>query len=403
MGTTVALEIDIAECLNRTIASVCRRQYGGSLKSLVLTGSLARNEATICDSGSGAVVLGDAEFLLIFHDAFRLPSAHAIVDLERTAERALDASGIRCRVTFSAAYPRYLSRMRPHIFAFELRSCGKVVTGDREILALIPDFDPRSIPREDAWRLLSNRIVEQCAMLADQQDGADVLSQSWAYATVKLYLDMAASWLVFMGAYAPTYKERERRVEELARRRPAGIQPFPLEEFASDVKRATDFKLNPSAYEQPVGREFWWSAAERAQRLWIWEIAKLRGEPVGEFLPPDKAGDLRIQSLCSRLRGWAYVARRQQWVRSWRDWPRWLRLARHGSPRELVYWSAFGTFFRIWNRSGWTMPLPKREWNRLEAVLPVIPLCQVDEEPEWRQLAREIEWNYQRFLVETRA
>ena len=48
-----------------------RDRYGGDLRALILTGSMARGEETIVERDGVQRVLGDAEFLLIFHDSAR--------------------------------------------------------------------------------------------------------------------------------------------------------------------------------------------------------------------------------------------------------------------------------------------------------------------------------------------
>src|ERR1035441_7202669 len=48
-----------------TMAALCREQVGSNLRALVLTGSLARDEASVQLREGEVHVLGDADFLLV--------------------------------------------------------------------------------------------------------------------------------------------------------------------------------------------------------------------------------------------------------------------------------------------------------------------------------------------------
>jgi len=49
------------------------RAFGNSLRAIVVTGSLARGEETVELESGYKIVLGDAEFLLVFHPNVALP------------------------------------------------------------------------------------------------------------------------------------------------------------------------------------------------------------------------------------------------------------------------------------------------------------------------------------------
>ena len=70
-------------------------------------------------------------------------------------------------------------------------------------------------------------------------------------------------------------------------------------------------------------------------------------EFAAEALPDRALLDALVagRSAADRVRGWLHVVRRCGWHRSWRLWPRWVRLARRGSPRYLVYAAACQTLF----------------------------------------------------------
>lgn len=140
------------------------------LRALVLTGSLAREEGTVTLDREHCRVQGDAEFLAVFADGARRPAASAMRATAAQIQAALRERRISCPITLSAVAEGYLRALRPAIFAYELRSCGRVVWGDPTVLRLIPELNARDVPMEDAWRLLCNRIIEQVEAMPSPAD-----------------------------------------------------------------------------------------------------------------------------------------------------------------------------------------------------------------------------------------
>lgn len=144
-------------------------------------------------------------------DAGGLPDREQLAGVERRIEGDLLDQGVTADVSLTAVGLGYLRWLPPHIFGYELQLTGRVLWGDATILRQIPPIHRQQIPAEDAWRLLANRILE---LLPTALAGR--AKASWspedAYPWVKLHLDMATSYLVFRGAYAPTYTARAGRL-----------------------------------------------------------------------------------------------------------------------------------------------------------------------------------------------
>ena len=412
-GCVDASPTQAAEMIRQQSARLSAEHYGRRLRSVVVTGSLAREEATFLADLSALRLLGDAEFLLIFEDDAELPTEQDVRDLCHGIEENLRAQHhVVAHIALSAGKSRYLSALEPHIFAFELRECGQVVWGDRGVLALIPSFRASDIPLEDAWRLLANRIVEHLEVVAKSGGRRDV-SRETRYRSVKLYLDMATSLLIFAGAYAPTYRRRAELLDQLARReQSAGSWPFALCDFADRVAHSTRLKLGPigpgstsASIDGDAGAMLdWREAVAYARRLWCWELARLTG------VDPD-LGDralmrrwMRSQPLQTRVRGWLYVARRSGWWRSWPAWYRWTELVRRGSPRYLVYASAAELLFALSESLGSNDGPGSVSVDGLTELVPVRRASGASGgSTAWEGLAADIAWNYQQFLVDTRA
>jgi hypothetical protein len=336
------------------VVSHCTRAFAGRLEAIVLTGSFARGEGTVRSTGDGWEVGGDAEFLLVFQAQAPLPDLR---QPRRDVESSLAGENVFVKIDLAAVHPSYLRNLQPHMFSYELHECGKVVWGDEGVLKQIPAFTAADIPLEDAWRTLMNRSIE---LLGAEPDQAP-------YRTVKLYLDMASSLLLFAGAYAPTYRERARRLRTLR-----DDLPFSIEEFAAAVEQCTEWKLGGGG-EVPEG------ALTCARALWRWELVRLTGAAASASNCALMRAWMRKQPLAARLRGWLFVARRLGAAGTLKSVLRWLPRLWQASPRYWVYQAA----------SALLMDGAREIWLPVRAP--------------GRDPASDILWNYKQFLVETRA
>jgi hypothetical protein len=378
---------------------VAVERFGGRLGAVVLTGSLARDEATIVEDSRGARVLGDAEFLAVFADGGAMPLESELRALEAAVSARL-APAIDCPISVGGVGTAYLRGLRPHIFGYELRTCGQVIHGDPAVLELIPSFGARDIPREDAWRLLCNRIVEYLEVVTAAVPLGGPPAADLRYRTAKLGLDLATSWLVFVGAYRPTYQDRAAAVRELADAGAADA-PFDLRAFADDVAACTAFKMEGAA---PLDRFIEMSSRVRrnARALWRWELARLAGVPAAASDAAIMARFMSRQSVGARLRGWAFVARHARGRAGARRWSRWAQVL-GAPPRLRVYAVASELFFLLEDTT--TEPVVSTEtMTRWRRTLPVVsPEGPAPERPDWRRLAADVVWNYREFLVGTQA
>lgn len=401
--TTMALVNVICDETARTCESKC----AGAWRAVVLGGSLSRDEGTFVCESDGHRLLGDAEFFLVTKDS-RIPAGTDLVRrLSAEIEGSLTRRGLVAHVELTPVDSRFLRTLPRRILGYELKKCGRVIAGEPDVLSIVPDFEPAEILLEDAWRLLANRIAEQLDATDLLQSGSRELPESLYYRTIKLYLDMATSLLVFLGAYRPSYRERAGSLSQLAEKRAArGVEtPFPLGAFSEIVNACTELKLRGlSASEEPLGVdahptiEFWERAVSYAKRLWHWELQRLTGAA-------DDSRDLTkqwadMQPMTKRLRGWAYVARACGWARGSRHWPRWLVLSRRGSPRLLVYSAATEFLFCLpaLIKSGQSGSTEAASMN-----LGHLPIEEIREKKSysWKELAAEIAMNYHQFVEGT--
>jgi hypothetical protein len=397
----------LGERVAQETAAMCVQRFGSGLRAVILTGSLARGEGTLSSDGTPGKLASDAEFILVLGDSVPLPKLAEMMRLTGDIEQRLAVSGVRCHLALSCAHDDFLLKMQPHIFAYEMKLCGKIIVGEANILSLIPPFIPAMIPLEDAWRLVSNRMVEMAEVLAATDSvGVGPVPPGVLYRTLKLYLDMATSLLLFAGAYAPSYQERCKKLHAVVEKEQnLGAVPFALDKFLRAVDHCTALKLSPAgAVEGFVDWEWVSSACQLASLLWIWELQRITGSDTALSATQLCLQLAQQRTIAARVRGWLYVLRRRGWHRSAGEWPRWLRLARHASPRYWLY-AATGQLF-LWQGDvllGCIGPsLNSTSLGLLRNCLPMLPPDAPAESRDGKEIAREIAWNYHQFLEETR-
>ncbi len=393
--------MSLRSSIGETAARYFANRYPSGLRALILTGSMARGEATAIEEDGLCRVLGDAEFLLIFErSAGQLPAAAVITADCVSVEERLRRSGIACSVGADRAYPEYLCSMKPHIYGYELKSCGQVLRGDGTILSLIPPFTAGDIPYEDGWQLLMNRLIELMKPAAELRVNRNPVCKDVQYRTAKVYLDMATSLLLFLNAFEAGYDARRRRLEQLAE-----IQegPFPMGSFAERVAEATDYKLGRRGGDCFGRCDDLKEAVGWSHRLWRWELARLTQSEGASGVSDERlcARWIESQSMRCRLQGWLSQFRKPILRRDPYSWPRWVAAMGTASPRYGVYRVASKVIFQLpellsgdVERDSW--------WREINRELPLRRGI-VPGEPAWRQLCRNVVWNYEQLLIGTRA
>ena len=337
---------EVVQKICDVVDAECKTAFGNRVISLIVTGSAARGEATIVNSGDGWKLLGDAEFLIVVKDTAESADARRTESVKRESESKLRRQGIEISIDLAVVQVSYFKRLPPYIFSYELRVCGRVISGDPGVLELIPKFTASDISREDAWRLLCNRMIEQLEFVVDLERSPEQLTARLHYATVKLYLDMATSYLAFLGGYAPTYRERSERLAKLATE-PNNEAPFSVSKFAARVAECTAWKLTGDEAGRDSRVELWREAIRDMRRLWRWQMIQLTNERTDLTIAGLSACFARQQKPAQRLRGWISLVKRRGLLKSSPQWPRWIRLASYSTPRYLVYQAAAEVAFRL--------------------------------------------------------
>jgi hypothetical protein len=370
----------------RLIAEAVRNQA----RAIVLTGSMSRGETTLQNEGAVWRVLGDATFLVVFDG----PVARQLAELERKIHRNLLTEGVNCKVVIVTSTADNLRAMKPHIYAYELKERGVVVWGDNNTLSLIPPFAAAEIPKEDGWWLLCNRMIEQIETAAASSNFNDDCT-AVRYRIAKLYLAMAACYLLVTGRYEPSYQSRAARLREIAKT-DSTPAPICLRRFSELVSLCTDLKLHGEMAVSLTHFPRWPNAVADAEAIWRWALAGITGLDVSVGREQLLGAVAREQSILARGKGWARVAyvRRSRLAR---EGIRWARMAVSSSPRYLVYGAASELLFMTQE------PISPNS-DQLAAVIEKLPISSKSSKQElsWNDVANQVADNFHALLENNR-
>lgn len=364
---------------------------GPKVRAIVLTGSLSRGEVTLQWDGSVWRVLGDATFLIVFEHSVEFN----VANLEQEIHHQLLRQGVNCKVVIVTSTAENLRAMKPHIYAYELKERGVVVWGDENALSLIPAFGPSAIPKEDGWWLLCNRMIEQIETAAATSTFDDDCT-AVRYRIAKLYLAMAACYLLVIGRYEPSYQSRAERLKQIAETDPSAPAPLSMPRFSQLVSCCTDLKMHGEIGISLKDFPSWADAVADAEVIWRWAIAEIQGGNANLGRKQLLAGLASSQSIRGRAKGWlrATVSHRSGVAR---EWHRWARLVLSSSPRYLVYGAASELFFM-------TQDPASAKNDQLAKVVKDLPISlhAPEDNLTWDAVARHVAYNFHALLENNR-
>src|ERR1700691_5957738 len=89
----------------------CKAVFGNRVISLIVTGSAARREATIVNSGNGWKLLGDAELLVVVKDTAEIVDARCTDRVKRESETKLRGEGIEVSIDLAVVEVSYFKKL----------------------------------------------------------------------------------------------------------------------------------------------------------------------------------------------------------------------------------------------------------------------------------------------------
>lgn len=391
--------------------------------AIVLTGSLSRGEGSVVCNNGALHLNSDIEAFFVHQSLWSQDKISVIKDLSEEINNHLKGQNVFCKVEFAPILWGSFLRFKPTIFAFELKTMGKVLWGDGSALSLIKPFPSSDIPKWDAFDLVNNRIIEHLTAFQDILYGqsTDIQQQEQAaYSLIKMYIDMATALLVFLGQYEPTYKARARRFHNVGRH----LQNTPLEPclpgLIEMVERCTDFKL----YQRSSARDFfrhidssgpvesnygfnfynqlllkeWEKLSLYVKPIWIWMANKTTQGDYTEDIYALASRILRQEPLIKRFRGWARlcVGLKRANRLSELQFNRLLNGLTLGSPEGIIRCLGAMLYLHIHKLKG-TRSTDKETLSYIKRKLPYCYANYSVHEVTPSQLIKEIGYNYIKF------
>lgn len=223
----------IEEHIKMICYEICKSAKG--VDSIILYGGYGRNE--------GSLILRENNTLYPYndYDVLIISDSEICAKQIKNIKRNL-LSRIEIRwIDLSQMTIKYLRKMRPSIFNYDLKYGSKVIYGNKYILENIPEINPTKIPFEEANILFKTRLWTFLGSLDEKGFSCEVGGENSRFfrnQMAKAILSIVDICLLQKGSYHFSYKERVKRFKKI----------FPKkEELCSLCDWALSEKLNPSA------------------------------------------------------------------------------------------------------------------------------------------------------------
>ncbi|MEM2507143.1 MAG: hypothetical protein QXF61_08900 [Nitrososphaeria archaeon] len=223
-----------------------------SPKSIIISGSFGRGEATVIEENGRLKFLSDCEVILIpYKWVFNRRR------LDEFEEEFYRRTGIKIEIwgftpTIYLLVPFMKKRIKPSIANYDLKYGSKVIYG-KNYLEKIPSFKPEDIPLWEGIKLILNRMAEALEHFSPHRPTDEMV-----FWTDKIVLACQDALLLTIGKYTPSYKERNRIFKEsISKFNFSCVQA--LANFAVD---ATNRKLN-TLNSTPHDKERYWFQVSR--------------------------------------------------------------------------------------------------------------------------------------------
>lgn len=341
-------------------------------RALLLTGSLARGESRWQRAGDRWLLAGDADLITVV--ASRNAARRYVSGLHEHLAAALEEAGVHADLSLGLMDPRALRRLPASIFTLELTTCGRILWGEPEVLRWAPRCTPAQIPREDAWRLLNNRIVE-CLAAVVEPNPAERLNR----ALDKLHAAIADSWLLFTGRYALGACQRLRRMESALAAGNGGLPWTHTPSLLASLRRAAargPLPTEPRPTEATLRR-----LAAQTESAWTWELHQLGAERLSDAARRKEAGGGSLAWLAAAHAASNHQTRLRCLSRAMRP--------NAPSPRYCVYAAAAACWF--------SYPRLTDDARRAAARMPCPPPIGAG----WEAVAAAIASNYRQWIEHT--
>ena len=232
-------------------------------KSIILTGSFGRGEATVVEENGKLKFLSDCEIILIpykwIFDRWK------INEFERDF---YEKTGLKVEIwgftpTLYLCFPLINYKMKPTVASYDLKYGSKVIYG-KDYLKKIPNFRPEDIPLWEGVKLILNRMAEAMEYFSLEDP-----SQEMVFWTDKIVLACQDALLLSLRKYHPSLRRRN----ELFRKHFFTFKEIEIKNLLYMATNATERKLSGKIHViDPLN--YWFSASEVANKVFRYIIKK---------------------------------------------------------------------------------------------------------------------------------
>jgi hypothetical protein len=304
---------DLEQIVQGTVDAIAQYPVVG----LILTGSVARGEGTmVLDRGGISRWLSDIEFQVVL-DGDQSVHLNEVDATLNSLQRAINIDPLNFRrgikVSFTSILADQIARLRPSIFAREMLEHGKLVWGQPERVQ-VPIWwreGRKEIPYLDAFRLLSNRIIQQVDARFRWQYSDESATQA-PYTLSKFWIELVTSLSVFIGCYRTSYRERQRAVEDYFKSN-ADVLGNATQLLIDRLRQAMLVKFGRTT-ALPCSEKEFRDSAYVAGLVWELEVHRMLGDSrvsINADEPSKIVTALkRLEPHAQRARDWARLLRR---------------------------------------------------------------------------------------------
>jgi hypothetical protein len=245
-------------------------------KSIILSGSFGKGEATVIENSGCLRFLSDCEVIIISNktifnqDKIKLFSKK---NYEKTSLKVV-MGGVVMGVYLQLPF---LSRkLKPTMENYDLKYGSKVIYG-KDYLEKIPYFKPEDIPLWEGIRLLFNRMAESLEHFSLEKP-----TEEMVFWTDKIVLACQDALLLCLGEYHYSYRKRNEMLQNLFQEHFSELEDKNLS-FLEMTIEATERKLNGMInVKDPI--DYWFDTAKICDKVFRYVIKKDMGIEFKDYL-----------------------------------------------------------------------------------------------------------------------
>jgi len=185
------------------IKNICIRY--NCIESLILIGSLSRNEGSFIEADGSYLITSDAEFLLILRDRKSIIDSKFFDEVEKIKSNTFQSESKLFHVDFTLLSIHQLKKLQRIFLVFEAKAFGKTIYGEN-VLHKIPAINYNNICVLDINDILLHRLFSVIYYGIHNSNGLRVDEITYIFS--KNILDMLSLELFQKGILLPGFTNR---------------------------------------------------------------------------------------------------------------------------------------------------------------------------------------------------